>query len=106
MNIQQDYNGINARAIPVTIPILEQAQGILTAVEGTTDTRALKDAMSALNDLLTLQKAQVQKAHKAVNSAKEAEDDERLTYKMIENMLKKATMARQELRDDKYSNGL
>lgn len=85
---------------------LETSQSILNQVEGTTDTRALKDAMSAINDLLALQKARVQKAHKAVNSAKEAEDDERLTYKMIENMLKKATMARQELRDDKYSNGL
>lgn len=85
---------------------LEQAQNIIRAIEGSTDQKALKDAISALNDILALQKANVQKAHKDVNAAKEREDEEKLTYKIIENMQKKATMARQDLRDERYSNGL
>lgn len=82
--------------------LLEQAQAIINSVAGITVTSTVKNAISALDDILTLQKKAVQDAHKAVNAAKEHEDDEKLTYKMIENMQKKATMQRQELRDERY----
>lgn len=86
--------------------ILEQAKQIIAELVGITSSLTVSNAISALNDLLALQKRDVQEAHKAVNAAKEREDEERLTYKMMENLLDKAKRQRQELRDEKYSNGL
>lgn len=86
--------------------LLEQAQSEVNALLGVTSSLIVSNAMSSLNDLLLLQKVEVQKAHKAVNDARESEDQEKLTFKMIENALDKAKRMRQELRSDMYNNGL
>lgn len=86
--------------------LLEQAQALVESIKGVTSSMIVSNVMSSLNDILLLQKVECQNAHKAVNTAKDEEDKVKLTYKMIENLLDKAKRMRQELRDEKYSNGL
>lgn len=86
--------------------LLEQAQALAKSVEGSTSSLVVSNVMSSLNDLLLLQKVECQNAHKSVNAAKDTENDAKLTYKMMENLLDKVKRQRQEIRDEKYSNGL
>ncbi len=84
--------------------LLTQAKNILTQIEGVTSTNTISNAISALNDILTLQKRAVQEAHTRSNEAKDKEADEKLTFRMIENILDRTKRERQELRDDLYQS--
>jgi hypothetical protein len=83
--------------------LLEQATTIISQLEGITSSLTVSNAISAISDLLLEQKAKCSEAHKAVNAAKDREDEEKLIYKKIENLLDRAKRQRQELRDEKYA---
>lgn len=85
---------------------LEQAQAIVGSLKGCTSSLIVSNAMSSLNDLLLLQKVECKKAHTLVNEAKDKEDQEKLTYRMIENVHDHVKRMRQELRSDSFSHGL
>jgi hypothetical protein len=85
---------------------LEQAESIMSQITGTTDVRQVSGAISSLTDLTISQREVVSERHRTVNAARADEDDAKITLRKIESMLDQAKRLRQELRDDRYSQGL